>query len=230
MRKPIEQELHQPVARKGLHAAKGGVGQAAGLKLLTPRERMWAAMIKLTNLRREFTASEVADLAHPVDVTTVGDYLAALAKAQLAELIAEQGRKDNGDFSSRRWRLLVNWPQAPRVNKAGHVVTQGLGVLAMWRAARIRREFTPSELAHDATVGEIKVSLGTAKQYCLALERSGHLKFVSKGKGGIESRYRLVKDTGPHAPAVTRAKVVFDRNEGAHVVVQSAQETCDQLG
>jgi hypothetical protein len=231
-RKPIEKEIVAPLARKALVSRDRGIGQASGQKLLSPRERMWAAMIKLTNKSkaRTFTASEVIDLAHPCEFKTVGDYLAALQKAGLVELVSEQGRKDDGDFSSRHWRLLVNWAQAPRINKAGTVVTQGLGVLAMWRAARIRREFSPAELAQDASVGEIKVSLDTARQYCFALAKSGHFAFVVKGTRAEASRLRLVKDTGPLAPAITKAKVVFDRNQARHIVVDTPQETCDQLG
>lgn len=231
-RKPIERDVHQPAERKGLQAARGGIGQAAGLKLLSPRERMWAAMIKLTNANkvdRTFTAYDAADLAYPCEPDTVGDYLAALLKAGLVELVAEQGRAVTG-MTSRRWRLLVNWAEAPRINKSGQAVTQGLGVLAMWRAARIRKTFTPNELAQDASVGEVKVSPDTARQYCVTLVKSGHFAYVIKGKGGKPSTLRLAKDTGPHAPAVTKAKVVFDRNEARHYVVETPQETCDQLG
>jgi hypothetical protein len=233
-RKPIEKETVAPLARKALASRDRGIGQASGTKLLSPRERMWAAMIKLTNLNkvdRTFTVFDVTDHAYPCDHTSVGDYLAALQKAKLVELVEEQGRKGNGgDFSHRRWRLLVNWAQAPRINKAGQVVTQGMGVLAMWRAARVRKTFTPNELAADASVGEIVVSVDTARQYCCALVKSGHFAYLLKGKGGKTSTLRLVKDTGPHAPAITKAKVVFDRNLATHIVVDTPQETCDQLG
>jgi hypothetical protein len=233
-RKSIEKETVAPLARKNLLSRDRGIGQASGQKLLSPRERMWAAMIKLTNLSkvdRTFTIYDVTDHAYPCSHDAVGDYLAALEKAGLAELVAEQGRKANGgDLSSRHWRLLVNWAQAPRINKAGQVVTQGLGVLAMWRAARVRKTFTPNELAADASVGELVVSVDTARQYCCTLVKSGHFAYVFKGKGGKSSTLRLVKDTGPHAPAITKAKVVFDRNEARHIVVDTPQETCDQLG
>jgi hypothetical protein len=228
MRKPIEQELRAPATDK--LPVRGGVGQAGGTTLMSPRERMWSAMIKLQNRPdRKFTPNEVSDLAHPVLVGSVIDYLQALEKAGLVERLGKQGRADNGDFLKTFWALKVKWHQAPRINAKGVVVTQGLGVLAMWRAARIRREFVPSELAKDATVGAVKVAVATARQYCLALERSGHFKFVSKGKGGIESRFKLIKDTGPHAPAITRAKVVFDRNEGVLLPIDSAQAVCDAI-
>jgi hypothetical protein len=227
MRKPIEQELRAPATAK--LPAHGGVGQASGQTLMSPRERMWAAMIKLTNTAGKFTPNEISDLAHPALVGTVIDYLEALEKARCAKRLGPQGRAANGDFSKTHWQLLVNWAQAPRINASGVVVTQGLGVLAMWRAARIRREFTPSQLAQDASVAAVTVKLSTARQYCLALERSGHFSFITRGKGGIESHFRLAKDTGPHAPAITRAKVVFDRNHGLLLPIESPQEVCDAL-
>lgn len=227
MRKPITEELRQPPERRGLPRV-GGVGQGSGQLLMTPRERMWAAMLKLTNKSGQFAPVQVEDLAHPVTLDAVTDYLEALEKAGLAVKCAEQGNSAAG-FVSSSWRLTVNWPAAPRINKAGSVVTQGLGVLAMWRAARIRKQFRPSELAADASVGAVKVTLATAKQYCLALERSGHFAFVAKGKGGIESVYRIARDTGPHAPAVTRSKVVFDRNAGTLHCVQTAAELINEM-
>lgn len=227
MRKSIEKELQAPISRKA--TPKAIYGQAAGKTLMSPRDRMWAAMIKLHNKAGGFSPSEVQELAEPVEFDTVCSYLNALTKAKLAEKVSGQGRRNDGDMTATRWRLLVNWSQAPRVNKLGKVVTQGLGVLAMWRVARIRRTFTPSVMAREASAGQITVKLSTARQYCLALVRSGHFDFVSKGKGGIESVFKLVNDTGPHAPAVTRAKVVFDRNEGELKPIESAQEVCDAL-
>lgn len=212
-RKPITHELR---------------ANAAGA-LQTPRERMWAAMLQLTRQAGSFTPSEVEDRAHPTTTDAVGDYLAALATAGLAELVQEQGRKDNGDFTAPRWRLLVTWTLAPRINKAGRVVTTGLGVLAMWRAAKVRKQFTPSELARDATLGQVKVSRDTARVWCCALARSGHLSVVRMGRGGIESVYALARYTGPHAPAITRTKVVFDRNTGEIQPMHTPQEIVDQL-
>lgn len=225
MRAPIHSELREPAKRKNLPKT-GGVGQAAGKVLMTPRERMWQAM-RMLNRKGDWTISQVTDLAYPVELSSVKTYVDSLVKASLVARKEEtQGKNEQGNhWEAVPHRLNVNWHHAPRVNREGRIVTQGLGVLAMWRAARIRKQFSPSELARDATVGEIKVALSTAKQWCIALEKSGHFKLLRKGTGNtVESVYQLVRDTGPHAPAITRAKVVFDRNLGALSTIDTADE------
>lgn len=196
---------------------------------------MWSAMIKLTNAQGAFAPTQVEDLASPVSLEAVLDYLEALEKAQLAEKVGQQKTSPGViGATASQWRLLVKWAMAPRVNKQGQVVTQGLGTLAMWRAARIRKTFTPNELCADAnsTTGPAAnlVTLATARQYCLALERSGHFAFVTKGRGGIPSTFRIVRDTGPHAPAITRSKVVFDRNAATLHPIQTAEELINEQG
>jgi hypothetical protein len=238
MRKPIEQELREPWTDK--LPAVGGAGRAVGKHLMTPRERMWQAMKQL-NRKGDWTISQVTDLAHPVELSSVKTYVDSLVTAGLVERKAEQqgqGAKKVGlakgtgnSFEAIPHRMLVSWHEAPRLTREGRVVTQGLGNLAMWRCARIRKVFTPSQLATEASVGEIQVKLSTAKQYCLALEKSGYFKLLKKGHGGgVESQYQLIRDTGPIAPAITRAKVVFDRNIGELQPLQTAQELCDELG
>lgn len=230
MRKPINAELRAPATDK--LPARGGVGHAAGKVLMSARERMWSAMLTL-NRKGDWTISQVTDLAYPVELSSVKTYVDSLEKAGLVVRKASAQTKDaaNGSkFTSIPYRLTVNWPQAPRIDREGKVVTQGLGVLAMWRAARIRKAFKPSELARDASVGEIVVKLSTAKQYCIALAKSGHFAITKKGTGAsVESEYRLINDTGPHAPAITRAKVVFDRNKGCVQTIESAEEIINAL-
>lgn len=227
MRKPIDQELREPVASTRHPIAKvGGVGQLSGKALMTPRERMWQAMRSL-NRKGDWSIAQVTDLAYPVELSSVKTYVDSLVKAGL---VTRQEVKQGKNEAGSKWaavphRLAVTWPSAPRIDREGKVVTQGLGVLAMWRAARIRKCFTPSELARDASVGQIQVKLSTAKQYCIALSKSGHFALVKKGTGStVESQYKLARNTGPHAPAITRAKVVFDRNEGAMATIDSAED------
>jgi hypothetical protein len=229
MRKPIEKELREPWTDKCPKA--GGAGRAAGLNLMTARERMWQAMLKLNRKQGSWTMSQIEDLAAPCDITSVRDYIDCLVAGKLAERLVDKQTPGKGEgFSSVPHRLLVTWAWAPRLTKEGKVVTQGFGQLAMWRVARIRKTFVPSQLSDEASTPALSVKLSTAKQYCLALEKAGYLKLLSKGKGGIESHYQLIRDTGPQAPAITRAKVIFDRNTGAMQPLQTAQELCDELG
>lgn len=228
MRKPIEQELREPWTDKCPKV--GGAGRAVGKNLMTPRERMWQAM-KTLNRKGDWTISQVVDLAHPVELSSAKTYVDSLVIAKLVERKADKQEQVGRTFTSIPHRMLVSWHEAPRLTRDGKVVTQGMGNLAMWRCARIRKKFTPSQLANEASVGDIQVKLSTAKAYCIALEKSGYFKQLVKGSGRFaESQYQLVRDTGPIAPAITRAKVIFDRNTGALQPIQTPQELCDELG
>jgi len=85
------------------------------------------------------------------------------------------------------------------------------------------------DIARAATLGTLVVKPQTAKSYVLQLARAGYLITMRPSKPGTPARYRLDKNTGMHAPAITRLKVVFDRNTGQTANLQTAQEVCDEL-
>ncbi|WP_304308091.1 hypothetical protein [Pseudacidovorax intermedius] len=127
------------------------------------------------------------------------------------------------------YQRTSNAPEAPRLND-GQASTSGFGRLAMWRAMRrLTRGFTADELVRAASVdGVLQVSRATAVSYAQTLARAGYLKPVAR-QPGTPTRWRLVNDTGPHAPAITRRKCVFDRNTGTFADLETPQEVCDAL-
>jgi hypothetical protein len=192
----------------------------------TPRERMWAAMRKLGT----FAPTQIEDAAHPITLESVLDYVAALAKAGFVRQIKAQSREGAARFTHTQY--VVERPvvaQAPRVDAEGRESRAPLGVIAMWRAMKVRRSFDAAQLAADATQGDITCTVGTAKSYLAQLKRAGYLAVERESVPGRLARYRLIRDTGPLPPAVTRAKVVFDRNTGELMPVQTAQEVADAL-
>lgn len=209
MRKPIEFE------RRGLQ---------------TPRERMWDAMLRL---RKGFTVWDVQDATKPVvgfDATK--DYIRELESAGYVkqtgggQVLAGQG--------ARRARPTFDLVKAPGIApqiSGGKKVVQGTGVLAMWRAMKIlSRGFNAQELAQASSIeGVFEVKRITADSYAHALMHAGYLAPLAKPKTGVATRWRLVRDTGPHAPAITRRKGVFDRNTGQFAELETAQEVCDGL-
>ena len=68
-----------------------------------------------------------------------------------------------------------------------------------------------------------------ADTYVNALSRAGYFRTMRPSKPKVPAQYRLIRDTGHQAPAITRRKVVFDRNTGAFAELQTAQEVCDGL-
>lgn len=189
--------------------------------LRTPRERMWAAMKTLV----DFTPAQIEDRAHPVHVTTVLSYLEGLVKAGFVERVGECRR-----FTAQPFRVVRFAAVTPQLDSNGKPIRPNLGVLAMWRAMKVRRTFDASLVAADATQGTVACSIATAKAYLKHLGRAGYLAEVRKPhNGGGLTVYRLVRDTGPLPPAITRAKVVYDRNTGDLHAVSTAQEVCDAL-
>jgi hypothetical protein len=209
MRKPIDAEL------RGLQ---------------TPRERVWDALRSFG--KASFSKNEVQDRCSPMVLwTVVDDYLVVLEKAGYLERVSGTGVKPGVKGEPIRYKCVQAkcTGVAPRLNKQGEPVVQGLANEAMWRAMKVLRAFDHNDIAKAATVGDLRVSPATAKSYVLHLARAGYLSEVRKSKPGTPAKHQLVKNTGPNAPAITRRKVVFDRNVGEFVGLDTAQEVCDAL-
>lgn len=210
MRKPIEHEVR-------------------GLR--TPRERVWAA---IRTLKKGFTVLTVQDACAPmVLLSCVEDYFGEL---EAAGFIKKTGPGDRVAgrapcvTKGRKFDLVRDQYDAPRLNNGGKAVTQGAGVLAMWRAMKVlQKGFDHNEVAQAASQDGFVVKVSTAKTYLHALARAGYFQELKPARAGTPARYRLARNTGPHAPAITRRKCVFDRNTGAFAELESAQEVCDGL-
>lgn len=200
-----------------------------GLK--TPRERVWEALLHLHEKVCSFTKDEVQDNCEPmVRWDVVDDYfddLEAFGYLKREEVASPSKRKVGTPI---RFLLAKVEGEAPRLSRGtGKVVTQGSGTEAMWRAMKVLPVFDYMDIARAATLGSLVVKPQTAKSYVLALARADYLIVVKPAKPGTPGRFRLGRNTGPHAPAITRKKVVFDRNTGTSSDLQTAQEVCDGI-
>lgn len=198
-----------------------------GMKM--PRERMWEAMLRL---RKGFTVWSVQDGAMPlVGFDATKDYIRELETAGFVKQTGGGEKTGNGARRTRPTFDLVKAPGLAPMISHGKAVTQGNGVLAMWRAMKImKRGFSAADLVNAASIpGVFEVKQFTAESYARALARAGYLAPLAPPKPGVSTRWRLVRDTGPHAPAITRRKCVFDRNLGEFAELETAQEVCDGL-
>ncbi|RSZ35099.1 MULTISPECIES: hypothetical protein [unclassified Variovorax] len=193
--------------------------------MLTPRQRLWQTMRKL----RSFTVMELQDKTSPVvNLWTCKTYVQWLAKA--GYLAAEE--RDAGSaalFQEFTYRVIKDSFEAPRVTGEGGKVEQGVATLAMWRAMKVLRQFDYLDIQRAASVGECQVSQQSAKAYVNALSRAGYFRTTRPSKPKVPAQYRLIRDTGAQAPAITRRKVVFDRNTGEFSNLETAQEVCDGI-
>jgi hypothetical protein len=209
MRKPIELEL------KGL---------------LTPRERVWSA---IRSLKKGFTRLAVGDACNPVVTQFAIDlYMDDLIAAGYI-IKASVGKRRPGRGSvaeSDTFDLVKDQFEAPRVTTGGKHSTKGMGALAMWRVMRmLSRGFDHHEVAQLASVEGFEVKAGTAKKYVNVLARAGYFKELQPATNNRPARYRLARDTGPHAPVLTTTRGVFDRNTGSFSLTQTPQEVCDGI-
>lgn len=195
----------------------------------TPRDRVWRAAMTFRK-GASFTKTSLQEHCTPmVPWTVLDDYLPAL---ELAGYLKRVGGKEPAPGAMGQpiaYTRTKDSYEAPRIDKAGKPVTQGTATLSMWRAMKVLRAFDYREIAQAATLAPVVVAPGSAKSYINALARAGYLQQVKASKPGVPAKYRLVKNTGPHAPAITRRKCVFDRNTGDFAELQSAQEVCDGI-
>lgn len=205
------------MARKPIELERSG--------MQTPRERLWSAARKL----RRFTLMDWQDATKPVvRIQTCKTYLESLVRS--GHLVQDGQVPTARGFAQTFYRIAKDTLDAPRVDRAGKPVTQGQTTLAMWRAMQILRSFDWHDVQRAATLpGTPQVPAETAKAYVLALARAGYFQELQPGKPGTAARYRLIRKTGPHAPAITRRKTVFDRNTGDFAWQESAQEVVDGL-
>lgn len=199
--------------------------------LRTPRERVWEALLQAGADKAKFDRLTVQDLCDPVvRWTAVENYLLALEKAGFIK-VAGTLPATRGKIAQQR---LYVWAKklpgtAPRISKQGGHVRMGDGNDAMWRAMKVLAVFDYTDIAKAATLGDVVVRPATAKTYLNALARAGYLDTLRNAKPGTPARHKLANNTGPHAPAVTRLKTVFDRNTGHFAHLQTAQEVCDGI-
>lgn len=168
------------------------------------RDAIWAAVRRVPG----GTAFSVIDIRRETDANeaTIRGYLKALeASGRLAT--AEAG-------PPRRWRLARDTGrETPRVRPDGAPVTMGDGNQRMWRAMKLLKQFTATDLALAASPpGAAPVSFETAESYVRWLHRAGYLRMRSVGTDGAQTIWLFARDTGPLAPMLQRAPQVFDPN------------------
>jgi hypothetical protein len=162
------------------------------------RQAIWEEIrrnAKVCDGANPFTAAGIS-LTLKIHRDTVDTYLDCL-------LIGGYVAVDQGQYSLTR----DVGRQAPRLRADGSVVEMGKGRTAAWRGMRIMKRFTTREL-HNAT-GAAETDI---RSFCTYLLKAGYLKKISGGRSGNPATYQLIRNTGPEAPQVTRAKFVFDPN------------------
>ena len=166
------------------------------------RQAVWDAI-------REKEVFNIKDIREETTLKacSVRDYVIGLEKGGYLERVKpeELRRKD-----AACWRLINDIGiEAPRVRKDGTQVTAGKGRENMWNAMRIMRTFSAKDLSVGASTPDCIVKESTAADYAKHLWYAGYLTRMEDGC------YRMLPTayTGPKAPMIQRAKVVWDPNQ-----------------
>jgi len=179
-----------------------GVVELAAAGESCSRQAIWE------NIRR-LGCFTLADL-HRWDRDTVKEYVRRLEAGGYLTAARSGGR-----FSRVVFELARDVGRdAPKLARDGSPSRMGQGREQMWRAMKMLGGFTYVELAVNASTEEAKIAEADAKDYVKHLCAAGYLGVIRQASATSKAVYRLVRNTGPKPPMVTRAKVVFDPNLG----------------
>ena len=185
------------------------IAAAEAGKSLPGRRGVWAAVRELGT----FTRLELRQRVPHVQGGTAEEYLTALVRARYVQAGAMVGGQSRGNGKVRQYSLVHDvGVDAPRLRKNGTPLPE-TAQQQMWLAMKIVGVFTVDSLASYVSVGASTacqtISVNTAASYVRHLLAAGYLSQVG---GACPAAYKLVDDTGGHAPMVQRTKVVFDPN------------------
>lgn len=181
------------------------------------RQRIWEV---LKSQQGEWRLYPVARAAN-VDDETLKTYVRCLRNGGYLERVSSQ------PFKESTYRMLkTGGAEAPRLDRRGNPVTQGLAAEAMWRTLRILGELDARQIAEHASAAGIDVTLGYAKRYLGSLKKAGYLEIVRQSAPHRLEKIRLRANmnTGPHAPQIQRLKTVYDPNLNRVMHSESAED------
>ncbi|MEJ0012822.1 MAG: hypothetical protein WDM94_09390 [Bauldia sp.] len=190
----------------------------AGAPILRGVDFLWCQIRAAGKNGREFTAAEIDLAGNDPHRRSVTAFLGRLVKAGI---VAATGWKEpssprlrRGMSVPRTYKLVKRPIETPRLNRDGTASPNGRDRLqAMWNAMRALSTFDARELAVAATTEEVRVTAGYASQYASALLAAGYLLPVDPAaKWRRTYRLKPSGNTGPRAPRMLVARVIYDPN------------------
>lgn len=171
------------------------------------RQTLWAEMRRL----KQFTVSQLSpDRSRSYLVYSYLRALEAGGYVRRVERISAPARPDTHLYILERDTGI----DAPRLRRDGSPVTQGLPREQIWRAMRILRNFSVTEVQMSATTPSVPVNDVEVRRYINHLCRAGYLICTRPSRPGVLARYQLVRarSTGPRPPMVKANGQVYDPN------------------
>lgn len=171
-----------------------------------------------------FTLEQLAGCTNGVAYSTVKHWLYDMVALGAIKHIGET--KSSAKLRAKIYAVAIRYFKAPVQRRHDYQGKRGRIQQQVWTAMRTLQTFRLAELAASASTEECPVKLRTAEEYVRRLTRAGVLIPVEPyrrgapgARGGRAGVWRLKKsaDTGPLAPKVFNATIVFDANRSAIV-------------
>ncbi len=172
-----------------------------------------------------FSIEQLAGCTNGVAYSTVKHWVYELVEAGALRVVG--ARKSSIGLPAKIYAVAIKATKAPVQRRPDYTGARGKIQQQIWTAMRTLQTFRLAELAASASTEECKVPVRTAEEYVRRLTRGGLLIVVEPYKRGGNGRgvgakagvWRLKKsaDTGPLAPKVFKASIVFDANRAAVV-------------
>lgn len=191
---------------------------------LRGHDHFWETIRALGKDSGLFTVKDVvgASNAHH---STVDDFIKRLVRAGM---IQAAGTLGEGRWAQKQFRLCEAPRETPSIRRDGSLGTYGRSRQQMWnvlRGPQGRAGVTIADLALLAATDEIPVGALSAREFLQRLTRAGYLiASPRRGRHPISYRLKPSMNTGPQAPKLLRAKIVYDPNTRAVVGDATAEE------
>jgi hypothetical protein len=192
---------------------------------LRGHDHYWDLIRNLGKGGEVFTLVDVvgASNAHKA---TIGDFVKRLVRAGILETAGARGE---GRWSQKAFRLLESPRETPSLRRDGEKGDYGRSRQQMWnviRGPQARDGIAGDELAMLAATDDVSVALPSAKEFLQRLEKAGYLTVIQKAANNRLTRYRLKPsmNSGPLAPKLLRARIIYDPNNRTIVGSIAAEE------
>lgn len=192
---------------------------------LRGHDHYWGVIRDLGKDGGTFTVKDVvgATTAHHA---TVDDFIRRL---QRAGIIMSAGLQGEGHWAQKQFRLVESPRETPSLRRDGKPGDYGRSRQNMWniiRGPQGRGGIAGDDLAMLSATEEVPVAINSAKEFLQRLAKAGYLSVVQKSAHHRLTRYRLKPsmNTGPLAPKLLRARIVYDPNNRTVVGNAIAEE------
>ncbi|MBY5416921.1 hypothetical protein [Rhizobium leguminosarum] len=172
----------------------------------------WSVLMEKTANGKTATASDIDGAGEPYQEMAVKLFLKRMVKA---------GFVSRSEKPPYQYAILKRQPNYPLVTEDGGLSKKGLGQQYMWNVMRRSpRGFTIAEVAANASTDDVAVSAISARMYINQLHRAGILKLLTKVGEGQPGRNAYVyvlpgsQNSGPKAPRIHKASLIYDPNVG----------------